>query len=756
MIKVATNESRNLNHFIIRIMLFAIPTCLTIPWAAAQDVTQFVDPFIGTANKANTNPGATLPWGMASIAPYNAHDTVKYYWHPSPYVHGRPYISGFTQANLSGTGCPDLGTINLMPTTGPLTLYQPNNTSAYSEEVATPGYYAVTLDTYGIRTALSATTRSTISQYTFPEGPANIILNLGLGLTRNDGAVIRRIAENEVEGYKTVGNFCGLTSTQNIYFYARINRESLTSGVFDHHRQYPNYTRPLAGKEIGAYFSFEAKAGETVTVQVGISYVSAANARENLEREQPTPDFEKIRKAAKANWNETLSRIQVEGGTTEDKVKFYTALYHALIHPNIFNDVNGEYPAYQTHDIQKIKDKERYSVFSLWDTYRNVHPLLSLVYPERQSAMVQSLISMYDEGGWLPRWELAGMETGCMVGDPSLPVIVDSYLRGVKDFDVHKAYEAMVHNATATLPDQYNIMRPGLEDWLQYGYLPHDIHTQEVFHANYEEMLHRRTVWGSVSTALEYAIADWNLAQMAKALDKEVDYQTFYGRSMLYKNNFDPSQKFMRGKWKDGRWADLDLDHRHTPAFTEGNTWSYTFMVPHDIPGLMKLMGGARPFTQKLNQCFDEGHFDVTNEPDIAYPYLFNYVEGAEWRTQQRVRHLVDTAFHTGPDGIPGNDDCGTLSTWLVYSMMGFYPDCPGKMDYQLTSPVFDKVEITLHPDYYPGEKFTIVARNNAKDHVRIQRVRLNGKPVAKYQISHEAITHGATLIYDLKPLKKP
>ncbi|NJN26073.1 MAG: glycoside hydrolase family 92 protein [Cyclobacteriaceae bacterium] len=721
--------------------------------AFSQDLTRFVNPLIGTSNNANTNPGAVLPWGMISISPFNVLDSAENLGYvPTPYIHGKKFISGFTHVNLSGTGCPVLGTFCLTPTAGTLSLKQSDNMSAYSRQVAEPGYYSVVLDKFNIEAELSTTLRTSISKYTFRKGKANILLNLGAGLSKKEGAVIHRISGTEVAGFKTIGDFCGLTAVQTIYFYAQLSKSPVESGVWDNHRQYPDYNREMAGSNIGAYFTFDVEDNDSIFVKLGISYVSIENARANLEAEQTGYNFQKVRTSARDAWNKELSKIKVKGGSDDDKVKFYTALYHMLLHPNIFNDVNGEYPAYRTNNILKTNGKDRYTVFSLWDTYRNVHPLLSLVYPKQQSDMVNSLLSMYNEGGWLPRWELASMETGVMVGDPSLPVIADTYLRGIRDFDIELAYEAMKHNATA--PAEKNIMRPGLEFWAKYGYIPVDaprLLSDSTRHF-YEEMLRNRVVWGSVSTSLEYCIADWNLAQMAKLLGKEEDYTYFQNRSGFYTNNFDIQTGFIRPRLKNGEWVDsFNPTKEELNSFTEGNSWHYTFMVPHDIPGIMDLLGGENQFVKKLDQCFTEGHFNITNEPDIAYPYLFNYVRNEEWRTQKQVRKIVEENFKNTPEGLPGNDDCGTMSAWLLYSMMGFYPTCPGDVNYQITSPVFDEVEISLNPQYYLGDKFIVRAKNNNPENIYIKDIKINNKRADRFWISHDEMTKGGIMEMELR-----
>ena len=719
-----------------------------------SNLTDQVNVFIGSSNDANTHPGPVLPWGMISLSPLNSYDTISHSSGASPYYFSRPYISGFTHLNMSGTGCPDMGTFCLMPTTGNLTLHQPDNTSTYSEEKAVPGFYSVMLNRFNVQTELTTTLRTGLSRFTFPKGKSNILLNLGVGLTTQKGGSLKRISDTEVEGFKSIGNFCGIKGLQTVYFVARISKKPVESGVWTDGKTYPDFNREIAGNDIGAYFSFDTEENESICVKVGVSYVSIANARKNLEAEQPGFDFEGTREAAEQEWNNELSKIQVEGSTADDKVKFYTALYHLLIHPSLASDVSGK--EQKANSAIQAETQNRYTIFSLWDTYRNVHPFLSLVYPKQQSDMVKSMLGIYQEHGWLSKWELAGMETNCMVGDPAIPVIVDSYLRGVNDFDVNLAWEAMKHNASMSL--KQNPSRPGLDDWLNHGYIPDDapytlkVYTSANIANEYENARRLGIVWGSVSTGMEYCIADWNLAQMANALGKTDDYQMFLNRSLNYRNNFDIETGFVRPRQKDGSWlSPFDPASKRLNGFVEGSSWTYSFMVPHDMPGLIKLMGGTKKFTEKLNTCFEKDYFDVTNEPDLAYPYLYNQVKGEEWRTQERVREIVNRDFNVTPAGLPGNDDCGTMSAWLVYSMMGFYPDCPGNMNYQLTSPVFSKITISLDPAYYPGKSFVIEAKNTNPGNHYIRSMELNGKPYKKFTINHQDIVKGGSLKFVLK-----
>ena len=712
-------------------------------------MSNFVNPFIGTSNEGYTNPGAVFPGGL-SLSPLNTYDTLKNDWaKPSPYIYGKKHISGFSYLNLSGTGCPEMGTFVLMPTSGDLQLKPEKYWSEYSAEIASPGYYTVRLNRYDIKAELTTTLRTGISRYTFSKGKSNILLNMGLSMTTRNGATLKRVSDTEVEGSKMIGGVCGVNTIQTVYFVAKLSKRPISCGIWNEGRKFPGFQREMSGTNIGAYFTFDTIENETISVKVGTSYVSVENARANLGAEQPDFDFDAIKSASVKVWNQELSKIRVEGGTENDKTMFYTALYHILLHPNVFNDVNGEYPVLQSNEltnansnrISKVDGFDYYTSFSLWDTYRNIHPFLSLIYPQKQLNVVKTMIAMYKDIGWLPKLEYGGMETYIMVGDPAISVIADTYLRGIRGFDVDLAYEAMKHNATVS--ETNNPVRPGLDNLLKYGYIP-------------EGEKNKREVWGSVSTAQEYCIADWNLAQMARSLGKEADYKLFYDRSMLYKNYFDPSTNFIRPRLADGSWYkpfDPSKGGRSLQShagFVEGNSWNYTFMEPYDIPGLIKLMGGGKKFTEKLSTCFDSSYFNMGNEPDMAYPYLFNYVKGEEWRTQKQVRAMIYKNFSNSPSGLPGNDDCGTTSACLLFAMMGFYPACPGDMDFQLASPLFKKITIALDPKFYPGKEFVIEARNAGKDDYYVESMVLNGKPYKKYTLNHQDIVRGGKLSFVL------
>lgn len=721
----------------------------------AQEPVDYVNPFIGTTNYGTTNPGAVVPQGMMSATPFNVMGSSENKfdkdsrWWSTPYEVNNKYLTGFSHVNLSGVGCPDLSSLLLMPTTGELNVDYRSYGSEYTKESATPGYYTNFLTKYNIKCELTATQRTSRARFTFPKGEGHLLMNLGEGLTNETGATVKFVSDTEIEGSKLFGTFCyNPQAVFPMYFVMRINKAPVEKGYWKKQREmqgveaewdihsgkyklYTSYFKELSGDDIGAWFTFDNAEGECVEVSIGVSFVSIENARLNLDTEQPEDTtFDSMKLAARNRWNEDLSRIIVEGGTEEQKGVFYSALYHSLIHPNILQDVNGEYPQMEGNSIMKT-DKNRYTVFSLWDTYRNVHQLFTLVYPDRQLDMVNSMIGMYKEHGWLPKWELYGRETLTMEGDPSIPVIVDTWMKGLRDFDINLAYEAMYKSATT--PGKDNLMRPDIDDYIKRGYCP--------MQSQYDN---------SVSHALEYYIADYSLSTLAKALGKKDDAKMFYDRSMGYKNYYCKEFGTLRPIQQSGEfYSPFDPkegeNFEPSPGFHEGNAWNYTFYVPHDIKGLTKLMGGKKNFVNKLQMVFDKKYFDPTNEPDIAYPYLFSYFKGEEWRTQKTVKEILDKYYTVQNNGLPGNDDTGTLSTWAMFSMMGFYPDCPGVPEYTLTAPVFDKITIKLDPEFWGKDK--LVIRKEGGDGY-IDEIRLGGKKQNDFRIRHDELVGAGELLF--------
>lgn len=729
---------------------------------AQKSPVDYVHPFVGTTNFGTTNPGAVCPNGMMSAVPFNVmgSDLNKFdkdaRWWSTPYEVNNVYFTGFSHVNLSGVGCPDMGSLLLMPTCGDsLNVDYRLYGSTYTDEKASPGYYSNRLSKYDILTEVTATPRTAMHRYTFGKGRQHVLLNLGEGLTNETGATVRRVSHNEVEGFKLLGTFCYdyPQTVFPIYFVVRVNKADVQAGYWKFQRPmkgveaqwdphdgtykiYTQYSKELSGDDVGAWFTFDTEEGEQVEVQVGVSFVSIENARKNLDAEQGGKHFDQIHAEARQQWNERLSRILVEGGTEEQKGVFYTALYHALIHPNILQDVDGRYPAMESDKILTTQGN-RYTVYSLWDTYRNVHQLLTLVYPEMQTDMVRSMLDMYREWGWLPKWELYGRETFTMEGDPSIPVIVDTWQKGLRDFDIQLAYEAMCKGADT--PGKQNPLRPDNDYYTQLGYVP--------LQSQYDN---------SVSHALEYYVADYALSQIAKELGKTDDAQRYYNRAMGYKHYYCKEYGTLRPLYPNGEFvAPFDpkqgANFEPNPGFHEGSAWNYTFFVPHDVKGLARLMGGKKAFVDKLQKVFDEGLYDPANEPDIAYPYLFSYFKGEEWRTQKLTRELLAKHFTTQPNGLPGNEDTGTMSAWAIFSMMGFYPDCPGVPEYTLTAPVFDKITIQLNPKYHQQSQLVIEAPGATNSVAPVRKVTLGGKRLNSYRITHDQLIKGGTLQFEFK-----
>ena len=469
-------------------------------------------------------------------------------------------------------------------------------------------------------------------------------------------------------------------------------------------------------------------------MKIGISYVSIENARENLEKETAGQDFNSIHKRTRENCQNKLSKIEVKGGSKDDKTIFYTALYHTQIHPSILNDVNGEFPQLNGRKTGKT-DEVRYSVFSLWETYRNYHQLMSLVYPDEQLAMVNSMLEMYKENNWLPKWELNSTETFTMVGDPAAVVLADTYLRGLRDFDIELAYEAMIKGATHT---EENPLRPGLNEYLKNGFLSVE-----------------SGVGGMVSTTLEYNIADYAISRLADKLGRKKDAELFKDRSISYRNLFDEGTGLLRPKRRNNDWfapfdPEAGANFTENVGFIEGNAYQYVFMVPHDIPRMIELQGGAKDFVAQLDYIFDNQHYDMVNEPDFGYPFLYNYVEGAEWKTQERVDELSNEFYKNSPDGLPGNDDTGTMSAWAVFSMMGIYPIMPAEPVYTFVSPQFEEVIIHLDEDYYDSEQLIIQANNAGQKHF-IDSIFVNDQLWDGYFIKQSELIEANKIIFHLK-----
>lgn len=733
--------------------------------ASAKDNVEYVDPFIGTTNFSICNPGAIRPHGLMSVVPFNVmgsdlnvQDKDKRWW-SACYEYNNKYFTGFAHVTLSGVGCPEMGTLLTMPTSGELCVDYRSYGSEYKNETARPGYYSTELTKYGIKCEVASTLRSSIERYTFPKGKGNLLFNLGNGLTNEVGASLRRVSDTEFEGTRLLGTFCyNPQAVFPMYFVVRVNKKPAAYGMWKKqpafgnaqaqwdsdqgkYKLYPGYGRDMAGNDIGYYMSYDCAEDEQVEVQVGVSFVSIANARENLNAEQKGFEFEKVVKEGHDEWARTLDRVTVEGGTEDQRRVFYTALYHTQIHPTVLQDVNGEYPKMESNENGKTAGN-RYTVYSLWDTYRNLSQLETLLYPDKQVDMINSMIDMYREWGWMPKWELFSRETWTMEGDPAIPYITDAYMRGLRGFDINEAYKAF--RTSATTEGKNNRMRPDIDPYIERGYVPMGYYAADMSGDN------------SVSHALEYYLADNALSILAGELGHKADAKLFRQRALGYKHYYSKESGTLRPITMDGKFLspfnpEDGYDFTNAPGFHEGSAWNYTFYAPHDVLGMAKLMGGQRKFCDKLQMVFDKGLYDPANEPDIAYAYLFSYFKGDEWRTQKTVNDLLAKYYTARPDGIPGNDDTGTMSAWAIFSMMGLYPDNPGDPSYTLTTPVFDKVTLHLDPKFYPQGDITIETDRTSPSQLYIKSMTLGGKKLNGYRITHKQLIDGRTLRMSLR-----
>ena len=688
-----------------------------------------VNPFIGTAGDGQTFPGAVVPWGMASPSPHTKlttpADALEGVFVNSGYRYGDPQIHGFGLTHLSGVGCPDLGLPVVAPTLGAPPSTLDDYASTYRNEIAHAGYYAVELGDRSMAAEMTATARTGVFRFWFPEGEAaNIVVDPARGVSwaRNEAEFPEALRTDEIAGSAGFGGFCAMSSGGRLYFVARLDRPADQVALLDP-RGVPT--------EALAFWRYERAPAQPVTMWVGLSWASIEEARANLDAEQL--GFDEARDAAARAWQQKLGRIEVSGGSEADRTRFYTALYHALIHPSILHDVSGTYPRFSRGEVGQAGDAARYTVFSLWDTYRTIHPLLTLVYPETQLEILQSMQDMLVGAGAPPKWELIGEEVQMMVGDPAAIVFADSHAKGLTGFDAGAVYEVL--RDAADRPEH----RPGSEEYLDLGFIP---------------MESADTVWGPVSTTLEYALADWSLAELARAIGRHEDVDPLLERASSYAWFYDADTGTLRPKNRDGSFlAPFDPDATEGsfplrlggPGYVEGTAWHYAFFAPHDMAGLIALHGETM-FTERLQWVFDTDRFVMWNEPDMGYPYLFTFVDGEAHRAQRETRAAMAQHFGTGPDGLPGNDDVGTLSAWFVFSAMGFYPVTPGLPEYRLGSPLFERITIHLSGAHHAGEAFVVDALGNSSERIFIGEAHLNDQPLAVPVLSHDAITDGGTL----------
>ncbi len=716
--------------------------------SAQIDYTKLVNPFVGTAGHGHTYPGASLPFGMMQLSP----DTGTEGWDwCSGYHSSDNSIIGFSHTHLSGTGVADYGDILFMPFTGEVN-FNPGSKENPDEgyrsrfkkgsDKASPGFYSVFLDDYEIDVELTTSKRSGFHKYTFQKDKkANIIIDLFHGL--QDATLesyINIIDNNKIEGYRTSG---GWAKRHTIYFYAELSEDIDDFIILKDDKE--TNDKSAKATSVKAALKFDLKSKNELLVKIGISHVSMDGAKKNLDAEISNWEFNKVKDDAQKIWNELLSKIEVEGGTTDQRVTYYTSLYHTFLAPNLFSDVDKKYMG-MDGEVKIAEDFNMYTIFSLWDTFRALHPLLTILDEKLTSDLIKSLIAKYEESGVLPVWELAANETWTMIGYHSIPVIVDAYMKGIKDFDVEKAYEAMTSSAMGE--------ERGINYYKTMGFIPVD------------------KSHDAVSSTLEYAYDDWCIAQMAKDLGKEDDYNYYMSRAKNYVNVFDTETKFMRGRFNSGDWRSpfdpIEPSYLGAGEFTEGNSWQYSWFVPQDVEGLISLIGGDNLFKEKLDSLFTIeadpekyqmpsdvtgliGQYAQGNEPSHHISYLYNY-SGYPWQTQYYTRKIMDEFYNSGREGLCGNEDCGQMSAWYSFSALGFYPVLPGSNEYVIGSPLFDKITIHLAN----GNDFKIVANNNSSTNKYIQSAKLNSKEYNKTYFTHEDILNGVTIGYEMgdKPNK--
>lgn len=700
------------------------------------DYTQYVNPFIGAADNGHTFPGACRPFGMIQTSPVTGAVGWRYC---SEYVYEDSIIWGFTQTHLNGTGCMDLGDVLVMPVTGKRQRQWNEYRSGFSKETekATPGYYSVTLDEPDVTAELTATTHTALHRYTFHKADsASLLIDLQHGPAWRDEQYHSQVSfcETNWENDSTLtGHVINKVWVNQVYYFAmKFNRPVIASSELP-------MTATEKGKRIIA--TFDMKPEDQLLMKVALSTTGVEGAKANLTAELNGWDFEGVRQAAKNEWNSYLSRIDVEG-TTDEKTNFYTSFYHALIQPNEISDIDGKYRNAKDEIVQATGDKF-YSTFSTWDTYRAAHPFYTLMVPERVDGFVNSLVDQCETIGYLPIWGLWGGETFTMIANHSVPIIAEAYAKGFRGFDAERAFNAIKQTQTVSHP-----LKSNWENYTKYGYFPTDLTEAE-----------------SVSSTLESVYDDYAAADMAKRMGKEEEAAYFAKRADYYKNLFDPSTKFMRPKKADGTWKSpfnpSQVGHSESIGgdYTEGNAWQYTWHVQHDVPGLIALFGGEEAFLQKLDSVFtvklETTQADVTgligqyahgNEPSHHVAYLYT-LAGRPERTQELIRQIFDTQYLPKPNGLCGNDDCGQMSAWYMFSAMGFYPVNPVSGEYVFGAPQFPK--FTLH--LADGKTFTILTEGLSEEHKYIDSITLNGKPYTKNYITHEDILKGGTLVYKMK-----
>ena len=739
-------------------------------FAQKKNLVQFVKPIIGTERMGHVYPGATAPFGMVQLSPDT--DTIPYavngkynpdvYKYCAGYQYSDKTIVGFSHTHFSGTGHSDLGDFQIMPTVGKLQLNPGTDDKplsgfrspfSHKNEVVEAGYYKVKLDDPNVLAELTATTRVGMHQYTFPKtNDAHIILDLMAGIynyeDKNVWTYVRVVNDTLITGYKQTN---GWARTRTVYFAMSFSKPFKGYGQknFDNKQVYRGFWRKfnqdqnfpeIAGKKIRMFFDFDTEVNEKIKIKFALSPVSQKNAIANMQNEIPHWNFEKVKQQTQENWNNELNKIVIDA-SNDNKIIFYTAMYHAFISPPTYMDANGEYKGLD-QEVHKADGFTNYTTFSLWDTYRALHSLFNLVQTNRNSDMVESMIQHYNQSTlkMLPIWSHYANDNWCMSGYHSVSVIADAIIKGIYKGDSNKALDACVATARKRIYEN-------IGEYIDKGYIP----------AEKTDI--------SVSNTLEYSYDDWAIAQLAKKLNRQDIYSEFIKRADSWKNNYDASVGFMRPKLADGTFKkEFDALSTHGQGFIEGNSWNYSFFVPHNPTALIEMMGGKKIFTKKLDNLFSmhlpDSFFaeteDITrdgiiggyvhgNEPAHHVAYLYNWAN-QPWKTQAQVRHILNMQYKPTPDGLGGNDDCGQMSAWYIFSSMGFYPVAPGSEEYAIGSPLVNNAKINLEN----GKTFEIEVKNQSDKNVFVKSISLNGKPLRNYSINHSQITNGGKMIFTM------
>jgi predicted alpha-1,2-mannosidase len=718
-----------LQLFSFFIVAFAMISCdanseITIA-KSDKSLISYVNPFIGTGGHGHTYPGATMPFGMMQLSP----DTRLDGWDGcSGYHYSDDEIYGFSHTHLSGTGVSDYGDILLMPTNKQVFNNGADGKEGYkskfshNREVAEPGFYKVHLEDTNIDVELTVSKRSGVHKYSFPSSENQFVI---LDLLHRDkvlDAKINRISDTELSGFRFSEAWA---KDQRLFFSIK------TSHPFSDVLQSPEKEGMQGAQKIA--LKFINPNNEAIIIKIGISAVDIEGAKKNLKVEIGNQTFEEVKKTAQDFWEKQLEKIVIEDENKDNKINFYTSMYHVSIAPNLYQDVDGRYRG-MDNEIHKSVSFDYYTVFSLWDTYRAAHPLYTIIEQEKTNDFINTFLAKYDEGGKLPIWDLAANYTGCMIGYHAVPVIADAYLKDIRNYDVEKAFTAMKHSATRD--------KLGLDSYKNFGFIPVEKESE------------------SVSKTLEYAYDDWSIAQMAKSLGKENDYKTYSERAQYYKNVFDPSTQFMRGRFRNTWFSPFD-PYEVNFNYTEANSWQYSFYVPQDISGFIKLLGGKQQLENQLDKLFTAedktsgshqvditgliGQYAHGNEPSHHMAYLYDFVN-KPFKTQEKVRQILTELYTNTPDGISGNEDCGQMSAWYIFSSLGFYPVTPGSNQYIIGSPLFEKATINLEN----GKVFTVEVKNNSSENKYIKSVKLNGNNYEFSYINHSDIINGESLVFEM------